>query len=379
MVDDRLDSSFLNLGYQRVNSNAQGIYLYYLVMEQELVMIAVTHVLKGNELSAEQYDHILDQMKESFYKTYSCEIQLLSLILTEYPDKVKQLCTDTRVGVHWIIDVNINRLLIYETQANDFYGLKNKLEQLLEEEPVNYSQDTVLGRDYSYKADEASELYRSDNTSRTLQFTLMNTILIVANLIAYIITHYTDAFGGADQMYIRGALSWYFVKENNEYYRLLTSMFMHADGSHLVNNMLVLLFIGSGLERAVGKLKYLFLYFGTGILAGLTSFGYNMWKENGMVSVYKSTFSVGASGAIFGIIGAIFFIVVINRGSLEEISKGRMILFVVLSLYSGIINSNIDQAAHIGGFVAGILLTALIYRRAKVKKDFRNHGRFDSI
>jgi rhomboid protease GluP len=69
------------------------------------------------------------------------------------------------------------------------------------------------------------------------------------------------------------------------------------------------------------------------------------------------------------VVGAILFIVVINRGRLAEISTGQMILFVVLSLYSGIINAQIDQAAHIGGFFAGISLAVILYRRPNRQKE----------
>lgn len=365
MVEDRLNSSLLNIGYQRLDSNAQGIYLYYRVLEKELVIIPVIRVLKGDELTAEQYHHILEQMEESFHKSYPQRIRLLSLILTGYPDRVKQFCSNSMEESHWIIDVSTGRLIIYETQAGDFGGLRDMLEQLLEEEQMQNGQD--MPTDTGYNPYYASEAPDRQGSSRTLQFTLINTILIAANLAAYAFTHFTGAFGGADEMYIKGALSWYFVTEGNEYYRLLTSMFMHADGSHLFNNMLVLLFIGSSLERAVGKVKYIFLYFGTGIVAGLVSIGYNMWKENGIVPIYRSTFSIGASGAIFGTTGAIFYVVAINRGRLEEISLRQIIIFVILSLYSGITNAHIDQAAHIGGFLSGVLLAALMYRRARNK------------
>ena len=163
----------------------------------------------------------------------------------------------------------------------------------------------------------------------------------------------------------RGALSWYFVFEKKEYYRVLTSMFMHSDLEHLFNNMLVLYFVGNNLERAAGKIRYLFLYFGTGILAGLASISYNMWKEGGQFLVGNSVFSVGASGAIFGVVGAMLFIVVINRGRIADISTRQMVLFVVFSLYGGVTNTQIDQVAHIGGFLAGIVLAAITYRRPK--------------
>ncbi|MDD3172734.1 MAG: rhomboid family intramembrane serine protease [Herbinix sp.] len=366
MVEDRLNSSLTNMGYQRLASNAQGIYLYYCVLEKDLIIVSVIHALGGNEITEKQYGHILGQMKENFRNSYPHRIQLLSLVLTRYPDKVKRFCSTVGEDSHWIVDLSTFRLMIYETQSNDFAGFKGILEEILEEEQRQYTGEVSM--DNSYGGQQNSDTLRKAKASKTLQFTLINTAIIVFNIIAYIITHYTNAFGGEEQMVTKGALSWYFVTENKEYYRLLTSMFMHADGSHLINNMMVLLFIGGNLERAVGKLKYLFIYFGTGIIAGITSISYNMWKENVILALGDTTFSIGASGAIFGVVGAILYIVMSNRGRFQQISIKQMVLFVVLSLYSGIINTHIDQAAHVGGFLAGLLLAAIVYRRAKNKE-----------
>jgi rhomboid protease GluP len=171
-------------------------------------------------------------------------------------------------------------------------------------------------------------------------------------------------------MLTKGALSWYYIVEYKEYYRVVTSIFMHADWSHLVNNMIVLLFIGGNLERVIGKWKYLIIYFAGGILAGITSIGYNMWKEYAdVVAFYDTTISIGASGAIFALVGAVLFIVLINKGRLKEISMRQMVWFVFLSLYGGIANSGIDQAAHVGGFLAGIILAVILYRRKTLHEN----------
>ena len=139
-------------------------------------------------------------------------------------------------------------------------------------------------------------------------------------------------------------------------------MFLHSDFEHLMNNMLVLFFVGDNLERAAGKIKYFIIYFGSGIIAGISSISYNMIKE-------KMVYSVGASGAIFGIVGAMGYILLVNKGHLEDISSRQIILFTVFSLYGGIANANIDNVAHIGGFIGGIILAIILYRRPKSIKD----------
>ena len=140
---------------------------------------------------------------------------------------------------------------------------------------------------------------------------------------------------------------------------------MHADISHIFGNMLVLFFLGTNLERAVGKFKYLFVYFGAGILAGIASFSYNMWMERAAKSVYDTTFGIGASGAIFGVVGALLFIILIHRGYHDGISASQVLIFTGINVYNGIVDHQIDQSAHVGGFIAGFILVAIVYRRKK--------------
>lgn len=365
MIEERLEQTFTQLGYQRLNSNAAGIYLYYQTEATVLTIVSVVHVITGDELVKEQYENILEQIKNNFRSSYPNRVRLLSLILTAAADKVKQLSTQSREGEHWILDLSTNRLIIYETGSGDFSDLRKSIEELLSEE---------VRQQMSREAFSATEHFgrTRDNFRQTKSvrrrpgvFTLMNTLVIIINVLIFILMQYTPIFGGYSRMLEKGALSWYYVITEKEYYRVITSMFMHSDFSHVFNNMLVLFFVGDNLERAAGKIRYLILYFGTGILAGITSISYNMWKESGQYLIGESVFSIGASGAIFGVVGAMLYIVAINRGRLEDISTRQMVLFVIFSLYGGFANTQIDQAAHVGGFLAGILLAAIVYRRPK--------------
>ncbi len=359
MIEERLETTLMNLEYRKVNSNAPGIYLFYHIEGAQLTVVSVIRAVTGSELGREQYERILEQIKNNFTSSNPQNIKLLSLILTAFPDRVKHFCIDSKEGDnHWIIDINAGRLIIYETQSQEFSALQRQIEELLTEEAVARQEEmrteypTMPGQQEGQKP-----VYKL--------LTLVNTGIILANIIIFLISQFTPVFGGKSQWFAKGALSWYFVIREKEYYRIITSMFLHSDWSHLFNNMLVLLFVGDKLERAAGRSRYFFLYFGSGILAGAASIGYNMWKDNGQFSYGGSVFSIGASGAIFGIVGAMLFIVAINRGRLEGISTRQMGLFVVFSLYGGITNTRIDQAAHVGGFLAGLILAAAVYRRPK--------------
>ncbi len=376
MFEEKLDISLTSEGYQRINSNAAGIYLYLRVQENELNAISVIHVVQGDEITKEQYSHILNQIRDNFERSYSQPLRLLNLVLTLNPNKVKSLCISDESSDHWIIDMANNRLMIYETQLGDFEGLSKKIEDLLDIEQKEKGQNAS---GYAYKEGTSYWQDNSYNSTpvgfRTIQFTLVNSVLIILNLIAYVITHYTTLFGSERVTYLNGALSWYRVINNQEYYRFLTSMFMHANLSHLFGNMLVLFFLGTNLERTIGKWKYILIYFGSGVLAGIASISYNMWQEYNADSVFQTTFGIGASGAIFGVVGALLFIILMHRGSHNGISALQVIIFTGINIYNGVIDSQIDQVAHVGGFIAGFLLAVILYRKTKQDNSRQSNAR----
>lgn len=372
MIETRLDTSLTDLGFTRMNSNAPGIYFFYRPVEgstvgetSRMMIISVIHAMNGNELSREQYGHILEKMKRSIENGSSYDTRLLSLVLTASPENARQLCIDQPMDNHWIVDLGTLRLMLYENHFGDRLSdelqvYRNRIEELLEEEYLSRQEHHSSESELRPFMEEASVQEPAQRINRVLS--PVNTCIILLNVLVFIITYLVPFFGGSDKTLAAGALSWYDVIREGEYYRILTSMFLHADISHLFNNMLVLFFVGYHLEHAMGRLKYLIIYMGGGILAGIASIGYNMLEEYNRLTEH-TTVSVGASGAIFGVVGAMLLIVIVNRGRLQGIRTRQMVTFVVLSLYGGITNARIDQAAHVGGFLAGVMLAALIYRK----------------
>ena len=144
-----------------------------------------------------------------------------------------------------------------------------------------------------------------------------------------------------------------------EWYRLVTHLFLHADIWHLGNNMLILFCLGNALEHYVGRISYVSVYFLSGILAGLGSVVYNT----------TGTVSVGASGAVFGVVGAMAGLVLKKRGRLEGFTGQRMIVFILLSVYAGFADQGVDNAAHVAGLIAGFLLAIPLCRKRPVVSD----------
>ena len=129
-----------------------------------------------------------------------------------------------------------------------------------------------------------------------------------------------------------------------EYYRLITGMFLHGNIPHLLFNCWVLYVIGSQLESFIGKFKYIIIYFISGICGSLFSI------------IFSSYPSVGASGAIFGLMGSLIYFGYHYRVYLGNYVKTQLIPLVVLNLIIGM-SPGIDNFAHIGGLIGGTIAT----------------------
>lgn len=130
-----------------------------------------------------------------------------------------------------------------------------------------------------------------------------------------------------------------------EYYRIITGMFLHGSILHLLFNCYALFIIGSQLESFLGRFKYFIIYFFAGISGSLFSM------------MFSANPSIGASGAIFGLMGSLIYFGYHYRVYLGNYVKTQLIPLVVINLIIGFSVSNIDNFAHIGGLIGGTLMT----------------------
>lgn len=178
--------------------------------------------------------------------------------------------------------------------------------------------------------------------------------LIILNVLVFLVSESAGSSQDVMHMLDLGAAYTPLITENGEVYRLFTSMFLHFGISHLMNNMLVLFVLGSRLERAVGKLRFLAVYLFGGTAANIISMFLEL--KTGEYSV-----SAGASGAVFAVMGAMIYIVLRNRGRLEDLTVRQILIMAAFSLYFGFTSTGVDNAAHVGGLLAGLVLAALLY------------------
>jgi membrane associated rhomboid family serine protease len=172
---------------------------------------------------------------------------------------------------------------------------------------------------------------------------LVTRTLIAVNVVVYLITAVqgagVNAPGGRlfNDMFLYGP----FVA-HGDWWRLITAAFLHASILHIGLNMYVLWIIGSPVEQYLGRARFLGLYFVSG-LAG----------SAGALVLTPTALTVGASGAIFGILGALLIIEWQTTGRLA----GNAMTWIVINLALSFVISNVSIGGHIGGLIGGILAT----------------------
>lgn len=164
-----------------------------------------------------------------------------------------------------------------------------------------------------------------------------------------------------------GAMSVSFIFERHEYYRIFTSMFLHFGFEHMMGNMVMLGVLGWQLEVELGRIKYMVLY----LISGLCGQIAMIWYD---IIVSSDIPFAGASGAVFGVLGALMWIGIKKKGRVGTISSRGLLFVVALSLYYGFTSPGVANLAHVGSLVAGFLLGILLYRdnRGKDSPFFRD-------
>ena len=181
--------------------------------------------------------------------------------------------------------------------------------------------------------------------------------LMILNILLFLVVDFTGGTSDTMHMVNFGAAFAPAIIENHEIYRLFTSMFLHFGIEHLANNMLVLFVLGQRLEPVVGKIKFILIYLLGGLGGNILSLYMEIRKEEYAVSA-------GASGAVFAIMGAMIYVVVRNRGRIQDISTRQIMIMAAFSLYFGFASGGVDNAAHVGGMICGFFLSVLLYHPA---------------
>jgi membrane associated rhomboid family serine protease len=176
----------------------------------------------------------------------------------------------------------------------------------------------------------------------------VTTVIIAINVIYFILLHLFPSVNDGETIYKWGAYYLPAVQEG-EYYRLIAPIFMQIGISHFIFNVFSLFMFVSVLEHLIGWGRFIIIYMVSGIAGYVTTYLFS-----------ASDLSLGASGAIFGVLGAFLYLSMKKSVMLDEMSRKTIIPILILNLIFTFIDPGISITGHIGGFVVGYALSALL-------------------
>ena len=297
----------------------------------------VVRIVSGYIHNDEQFNfdvfktkRILKKIKK---KTFSFSLNVMSIFLDMGENVTKEINEDPKLMCVKVTDEkDIEKNSIID---KIFPDLAKKME---------YNEDGIelfvritndINKHNQEDASKLDQLFRSKVPYITYLFVGINIILYIIPILLGQYTNLINLYA------VYGP-----AVKNGEYYRLLTGIFLHGNIIHLGFNCYALYIIGSQIESFLGKIKYFIIYLFSGIMGALFS-----------VLLGGNYASIGASGAIFGLMGALVCFGYYYRVYLGNVVKTQIIPLILFNLALGFMMSGIDNFAHIGGLIGGILIT----------------------
>lgn len=291
-------------------------------------------------------------MKQIKKKTLALKMNALNIFLDVNDDiKIKDEKNIDSVVLKDIEDVNKKEI------TEVFPDINDKI--IKGEEGLNLIINVT--NDINEKTEKNNKIYEDTFKQKKVYITNL-LISICVFIFALMVVKGANPLGiNALLLYLFGAN----IKEavvGGEIFRLITSTFLHASLLHLLFNMYALYIIGNQLESYIGKIKFLIVYLVSAISGSLMS------------CVFTTGISVGASGAIFGLLGSLLYFGYHYRLYLGSVLKSQIIPLILINLIFGFMDPRIDNASHIGGLIGGYLTTMALGIKGKSSKSDRING-----
>ena len=337
--DDLVVMSLINYFITEKNYNPMiihglndEIWLENLNEDYKIVRIVSHHIHNKEQLDFDKFklSRIVKQVKK---KTLSFKVKVLSIYTDLEDDKI---LNNDDIYINKEEDINNPKLTnvfpnIVEKTKVDENGLEYFIKVTDNINQKNESKSKIAEKIFSFK-------------KPIVTYSLIFICILVFILMYVLGNGSTDNY----TLLVFGANVDTLTK-NGDYYRLFTSMFLHIGILHLLCNVYSLYIIGKEVENVFGKVKYLIIYLLSGIAGSILSLAFN-----------HNTICAGASGAIFGLLGALLYFGYYYRTYLGATLTRSIIPVIVLNLIIGFTSSGIDNAAHIGGLVGGILIAMAV-------------------
>ena len=294
-----------------------------------VVRINSNHIHNDEQLNYDilKAKSVLKQIKR---KTFSMSMNMLNIFLDMDYKPSEDYKNMDLIYIDKLSDVPTNKVLstAFKKITTNLSTDKIDIEQL-----INKTED--VNRKTEKQKKEYENIFKPKK--------LIVTPVLMMTCILYFIYIFIETKNhlNAQNLLYYGAVQRSYVS-SGEWYRLFTCIFIHASVLHLLLNMYALYVIGSQMESFIGKLKFLVVFIISGLIGSLTSI------------IFSTNVSVGASGAIFGILGAMLYFAYHYRLILGNSLKHEIIPVIIANLLIGFLIPGVDIMAHVGGLVGGV-------------------------
>lgn len=184
----------------------------------------------------------------------------------------------------------------------------------------------------------------------------MTTTILGINIAMFLLLVVTGGFGGGNLQRFGAQVTYL-----SDWWRYITSMFLHGGFAHLLFNGFALYVFAPPMERLLKPLKYTILYFASGIAGGLLS----QWA---LREAFPPVVSVGASGAIYGLFGAYLYIIIYGKGIMDlQSTRTIQVLLVIGAIYSFM--PGVNLYAHLGGLIGGFICFAVMVKGERQRQN----------
>ena len=314
-----------------INGLENEIWLENMQSDLKLIRINTNYIHNEEQLKTDMYkaQSIMRSIKRS---TFSFRMNMLNLLL-DTGENVKVMDTKNieTIKVDEISDFKKNKVV------KEFFPKVSNAELTDQVDPIEFFK---LTEDMNQKTIKNEKKLAKIFSQKKPVITYA---LIVLNIMVYLFMALYDV----DGTYFYALANNYEFVQNGQIYRLLTSMFLHSDIIHIACNMYALYILGPQVERYYGKTKFLLIYLLSGLLGSIFSCAF----------MSADTISIGASGAIFGLLGSIAYFTYYYRATLQGLLRSQVVPVILLNLAIGFMVPGIDISGHIGGLIGGILVS----------------------
>jgi len=316
---------------------------YLSLIKQSSSVIYIINIINGKNMDLELYKRYLTYYKENIVsgieKLNIKYIVMLNLVVLP---KVSQEFLDCFLSQKefegeevyipmWLVDLEEKRC--FSNGAEELIQMKDLIYEALAAEEV--LEDVDLDKLSREVINRTAIKPKSKNVYITYFLMLLNSGIFIAMLVL------GKNLLLSQKLLLFGANSREYIIEENQYWRLLSAVFLHVNFTHLLSNEISLYFFGTRVEKYMGKLKFIIIYLVSGIFGNILSM------------LFNSGISAGASGAIYGLIGAVTALAQQKEKKVDNLSAYIAFSILISGLTVGFMIPGIDVYAHIGGLLMG--------------------------